>query len=274
MRRRKQDRVFKGHALGNDYLVAVSEELSIPLRPASVRRLCDRASGVGADGLVAVERQTPKDALVRVFNADGSTAELSGNGLRIAALGLLGRRPGAAITLRSAGRAYRVRIGDGMEIAIDLPAARVRRTTLQVASRRIPVCLVEVGNPHAVVAAEQVALRAWPRIARAIAGHPRFPLGLNVERLRATGPAVVELQIHERGVGPTLASGTGALAAVAAGRARGLVEAGEVCARMAGGEVRVTTLAGGRLRLAGPVAAIGEVYLSDELCAALRALSD
>jgi len=248
------DGFFKGTALGNDYLVLAVNSLSFPFTAATARALCARGSGIGADGIVALE---PGGEDATVWNADGSTAEVSGNGLRIAAvaLGLGGER--AELVLRSAGRSYAIRKGRGANLRIELEPAVIRDPERLVAlgGRAIPISVIDVGNPHAVLRAEACTEAEWPAVAAGIAVHPSFPAGANVERLRLAAPGTIDILIHERGVGATTASGTGACAAAAAAVALGLFAPGTLEVRMPGGTVSVL-VEPGRLALEGPVEAL------------------
>jgi len=263
-------RFFKGEALGNDYIVVRRADLPLTLTEARVRALCDRHVGIGGDGVIAVGGQDPTyDA--EVWNADGSRAEVSGNGLRIAALWLHRGGAAAELELRSGGVSYPIQIGSE-RVTIRLPPARIaaRRAPVAVADGTALVTEVDVGNPHAVVEADVVGSAIWPALAAALERHPRWRAGVNVERVSAASERAIEVDLHERGVGPTRASGTGACAAACAALELGLVQAGPIEVRMRGGHVVVDPRDG--LLLAGPVTALFEGELSGPYTAQLAAL--
>jgi diaminopimelate epimerase len=231
-------RFSKWDALGNSYLVAEPGE---PLTADVVRR------EVGdADGIVEVRRAAPAEAEVVIWNPDGSTAELSGNGTRIAARWLAQRTGAATVTIRVGRRAVVARMLGGDEVEQDLGEVAVGPPEqLDVAGEPLDFVPVSVGNPHAVVlrpATRDDLLRLGPLVER----HPRFPERTNVQLAELTAPAEVTAMVWERGAGETSASGTSAVAVAAA-----LVGEGDVLVRFPGGDLRVR-LAGGRATLIGP----------------------
>ena len=236
--------------------------------------LCDRHRGVGADGVVAVPDQPVDGPLeVVVWNADGSLAEVSGNGLRIAALAL---RPDPestrAMEFESAGRRYPIVFEPSGLISIELPPPDAEPVTvaLRLATCSLQVTEVNVGNPHAVVEADVVNDADWPAIAAELETHSRWPSRVNVERLRMAADRTLAIDNHERGVGPTSASGTGALAAAIAAIHLKRATNGALGVRMAGGEV-VVDVSSKRLKLTGPVDPVYEGNLSQTLMAWLLA---
>ncbi len=221
-------RLVKVHALGNDFLLApgVPADRRTDL-PDLARRVCHRHYGIGADGLMIVD-ETSEGAETRLFNADGSQAEVSGNGVRCAAAWLTHTRaaaPGAAVVIGTAAGAKRLELieRDGRRATLRAnmgPPTDLRREVLQVAGERIPIVVLRVGNPQCVVLgpATEDRLLNW---GRAIGTHPFFPEGTNVEFASVEVPGQVRILIWERGVGPTQASGTGACAAAVAAAAFG-----------------------------------------------------
>jgi diaminopimelate epimerase len=187
------------------------------------RAVCDRHRGIGADGLILFT-ETPAGASMRLLNADGSYSEISGNGVRCLAAWLAASRPAAnAIdigtdagvkrlqVLARDGRRYTFRAAMGEPTNID-------RVPLEVAGQRVDAVTMRVGNPQCVVLGEVTEARLHT-IAAALAVHPHFPAGTNVELATVEAPGRIRILIWERGVGPTEASGTGACgAAVAAHR--------------------------------------------------------
>jgi diaminopimelate epimerase len=227
-------RVIKAEANGNDFLfVAASEtEGRDPARLAST--LCERHTGVGADGLI-LYRFTRNGAAMRLINADGSDAEVSGNGVRcLAALVLEARGTCAAsdlggvepITVETDAGPKRLELlqaGRGeyvLRAAMGHPA-ELREVDLDAGGERVRVASLRVGNPQCVVLESHVTEARLRRLGPILARHPVFPLGTNVELAEVLSPDRVRILIWERGVGPTMASGTGACAAAVAAASYG-----------------------------------------------------
>jgi diaminopimelate epimerase len=247
--------LLKYQALGNDYLVLdlpADLEAVVALLP----RLCDRHGGLGADGLLALD---PRALTVRVFNPDGSEAEKSGNGLRIAACHLvLEHGAGPRFELRTSDRSNPVRVlsGAGPEVVSELdvgvpsfdPDAWL---TLETAAGPVRCRPVDVGNPHCVVFEQPVTPERCRELGPLLERHPRFPRRTNVQLVEPLGRDRARVEIWERGAGYTLASGTSASAVTAALIRAGLADpAVEVV--MPGGSLAVRQEADGRLVQAGP----------------------
>jgi diaminopimelate epimerase len=219
--------IAKAHAYGNDFLFVPADEVEgLPLDGLS-RRLCDRHIGVGGDGVIYYTVLPDGTARMRLVNADGSPSELSGNGVRcLAALVLHQRGPEAEPmttiridtdagwkTLTLAGRSgskytFRAAMGAAEDITQEL---------IDVAGERLPVVILRMGNPQCVALGQALPDRErFHRLGPALATHPRFPAGTNVEFAVVEAPDRVRILIWERGVGPTHASGTGACAAAVA----------------------------------------------------------
>jgi diaminopimelate epimerase len=253
-------KLSKWQALGNDYLLVEQAELTQPLTPDRVRHLCDYHYGVGSDGLLEVESVEGARAEVRIWNHDGSTAELSGNGVRIVAA-WLARRSGAEHVAISVGsREVEAVIGLDGNIALDVGQVDVGETeTLDLGDERVEFTPVSVGNPHAVVRREPERgelRRLGPRIER----HSRFPERTNVQLVRVDGPHDLTVGVWERGAGETLSSGTSSVASAAAAIANGWCES-PVHVHLPGGDLLVELDVRGRTRLTGPAEEICRVEL-------------
>jgi diaminopimelate epimerase len=218
-------------ALGNVYLVAENAELT-----------ADEARAVvgDADGIVEVQGSGPGWADVVIWNPDGSTAEMSGNGTRIAARWLAERTGVDAVAVRVGGREVRARMLGGSQVEQELGPVEVGRPETVEGIELVPV---SVGNPHAVVRGDPAAIG---RIGPLLETHPRFPERTNVQVVRVDGEGEVTARVWERGVGETTASGTSAVAVAAATHAEG-----EVVVHFPGGDLRVR-LDRGRAYLTGP----------------------
>jgi diaminopimelate epimerase len=255
-------RFSKWHGLGNDYLLVERAELALPLTPERVRRLCDYHFGVGSDGILEVVSADGSEADVVIWNPDGSTAELSGNGTRIAARWLARRTGADEVSIHVGPREVSARIREGNEVELDVGEVEVgEREKIAVEGEQIELTPISVGNPHAVIRRDpnrSEVLRLGPLVET----HERFPERTNVQLVRVEGPHDIAVGVWERGAGETLSSGTSSVAAAAAAVANGWCES-PVTVHLAGGELRVE-LAGGRARLTGPAQEICVVELSEE----------
>jgi diaminopimelate epimerase len=230
-------RFEKWQALGNDYVIVEQRELPFELTPARVRLLCAPHTGIGSDGvlLIAASEEPGFVAQIRIFNPDGSEAELSGNGIRQAVMYL--RRSGwtedDSFSVRTAAGEVRPRI-EGELCTMDIGRARLRAEsdhpsgaadgigTLSSADRDFDFQFVQVGNPQVAIEVpdglEQLDLG---RYGPGIMGHELFPNRTNVSFWQRTGDARIRARIFERGVGETMSSGTGATGAAVAAVLRG-----------------------------------------------------
>ena len=221
--------IVKAHAYGNDFIYAEQPEIAGPEAADLARAICNRHSGIGADGLILYCR-TPGGAAMRLFNADGSYSEVSGNGVRGLGAVLLDDNPGAAspgqlvietdagekelTLLRREGRrwVFRAAMGQPEDIA---------ERRVDVGGEDLAVVTLRVGNPQCVRLESPLSEERMRRLGALLEHHTAFPEGTNVEFASVEAPDRVRILIWERGVGPTLASGTGACAAAVAAAARG-----------------------------------------------------
>jgi diaminopimelate epimerase len=221
-------RFTKAHAYGNDFLYVRSADLSAgaPL-DALARELCHRQTAIGADGLIVYE-PTPEGASMRLFNADGGRAEVSGNGVRALAALLLrdDPRPNVEITIHSEGGTKRlVRTEHGpsrqtFRAAMGLPSD-LRLTPVSAGGESFDLAVMSFGNPQCVALGPLPDEDRFRRLGPALECHALFPQGSNVEFAHIEAPDRVRILIWERGVGPTLSSGTGSCAALIAAAAFG-----------------------------------------------------
>ncbi|HEX9598095.1 MAG TPA: diaminopimelate epimerase [Gaiellaceae bacterium] len=253
-------KLSKWQALGNDYLLVEQAELTQPLTPGRVRQLCDYHYGVGSDGLLEITSVDGARAEIRIWNPDGSTAELSGNGLRIVAAWLARRSGAERVTLSVGTREVEAVIGQDGNVAVDVGRVEVGGTEeLDLGDERVEFTPVSVGNPHAVVRREPERgelLRLGPRIER----HSRFPERTNVQLVRVDGPHDLTVGVWERGAGETLSSGTSSVAAAAAAVGNGWCES-PVHVHLPGGDLLVELDAQDGARLTGPAGEICRVEL-------------
>lgn len=220
-------RVIKAHAYGNDFLCAPLHEVSgDPV--ALARGMCHRHEGIGADGLILYELR-PAGASMRLLNADGSRAELSGNGLRCLAA-LVAREqalaPGAVIRIETDAGVKTLDLLESagprsvFRAALGVPTD-VRQARLAAAGETISASLLGMGNPQCVVLGPLPLADRFATLGPALSTHPMFPAGTNVEFAEVEAPDRVRILIWERGVGPTSSSGTGSAAAAVAAAAHG-----------------------------------------------------
>jgi diaminopimelate epimerase len=228
----------KWHGLGNDYLLVEREALGATLEASIVRRLCDHHFGVGSDGVLEVVAANGARAQLVIWNPDGSTAELSGNGTRIAARWLARKAGAEEVTIAVGEREVFARMRDGQEVEMDMGPVEVGPTeSLEVEGASVEVIPVSVGNPHAVIVAEPERaelLRLGPRVEN----HPRFPERTNVQLVRIDSRSEATAAVWERGAGETLSSGTSACAVAAAAVANGWCDS-PVIVHLAGGDLLV-----------------------------------
>jgi diaminopimelate epimerase len=225
--------ISKAHAYGNDFLF-IPEDQAEGRDPAHLaRQTCARHSGVGGDGLILYTMAPDGSARMRLFNADGSPSELSGNGLRcLAALVCYTRQQQKAPALarvdvdtdagwkslwlvaRSGARyTFRAAMGQPEEL---------QQEHLDVGAESLLVTTLRMGNPQCVALVDELPdVSRFQWLGPAISKHPRFAAGTNVEFAKIESPGSIQISIWERGVGPTLASGTGACAAAVAAIAHG-----------------------------------------------------
>jgi diaminopimelate epimerase len=287
---------FKGHGLGNDYLALDLAGLGFALTPPAVRLLCDRHTGVGADGILArTHRPAGADFGVRIFNPDGSEAEKSGNGLRIFAAYLVeagmavARRP---FTVQTPGGVARMEVlhrsPDGvLQVEVEMGTASFRSADVGLAGPDretehealelvsgdvVRINTVSVGNPHCVVFQDELDVEALRRRAPELSGHPAFERGVNVQFAVATGADEVEAWVWERGAGETRASGSSACAVAAAAVRRGLVSDRRITVRMPGGALSVEVREDWSVLLGGPVEAVYRGTLTAGMTRRLEAL--
>lgn len=250
-------RFWKWHALGNSYVVVERDSRRRALGPELARRLCDPSYGIGSDGVVEVIEAGAAKAEIAIWNPDGSSAEFSGNGSRIAAAWLARRAATTAVTVVVGARSYPAEMQADGAVAMEVGDVEVGEIeTIELGDERVELTAVSVGNPHAVVRGggdRDELLRLGPQLEN----HSRFPERTNVQLVRVDGPNELSVLVWERGAGETSASGSSAIAAAAAAVANGWCES-PVRVRMPGGELRVELDEDNRITLVGPAVEICE----------------
>jgi diaminopimelate epimerase len=247
-------RFVKVHGAGNDFVLLPDPEGRVELTPAMARSLCDRHLGVGGDGVIRLA--PPRDgATADVFmdyrNADGSLAEMCGNGVRCVVKYLVDRQlvgrdgdPVVRVDTRAGVKAVEVadRHADGTvaRVRVDMgaPVPGKLDLPLDLASGTVHLTTVSIGNPHAVLVVEDLATVPLADLAVELQHHPEFPDGVNVEAITVPSRDRVVGRIVERGVGETMASGSGASAMAAAAHLLGLTDR-QVTVELPGGELDI-----------------------------------
>ncbi|MBV8308073.1 MAG: diaminopimelate epimerase [Gammaproteobacteria bacterium] len=259
----------KMHGVGNDFVVFDAPVPEALLSPQRLRALADRRTGIGFDQALLLEppRAADSAAFYRIFNADGDEVEQCGNGARCIA-SLLQRRGhsrGARVTLESPAGLIHAQLARDGEVAVDLgvpdfdprslpfeAAAEAASYALELPGEGLEIGAVSIGNPHAVLTVASVESAPVARLGPLIEGHARFPRRVNVGFLEILSRSHVRLRVFERGAGETRSCGTGACAAVAVARRRGLLEA-SVRVQVRGGALQVNWAGvGEHIWLVGP----------------------
>jgi len=209
----------KASACGNDFLMIEAAHAPADLAALS-RRLCDRHNGVGADGVEWLFPDAEADVFARLFNADGSEAELSGNGTRCVAAELYARTGTEQVVIRTGAGLKTCRFigqrGATFEFETDMGQPTVgEQVSIDAASVPALGTKVSMGNPHVVIFVDRFPDN-WQRQASLIGVQPLFPQGVNVEYVVVRGPNEIDIRLFERGVGETKSSGTGSCAAAIA----------------------------------------------------------
>lgn len=281
------------HGTANDFVVLADLDDRQPLSAGFARALCDRRRGLGADGVL---RLGPGEGAAQVFmdhrNADGSTAEMCGNGVRVVAKhvvdhGLVAPDGDGVLRIGTRGGVKPVTVHrgpDGLvhEVTVDMgppildppevPFEAEDPTALlhdvEVEGDRIALAVVSMGNPHGVVTVDQVEHAPVGSLGPLLETHRRFPAKANVGFAEVVDRDRIRLRVWERGVGETAACGTGACAAVVALQRRDLVGE-EVAIDLPGGTLRIQYAAGGTVLMTGAAVEIASGHLDDHWLAAL-----
>jgi len=276
---------FRGHGLGNDYVVMDPKELSFKLTPRNIQLICDRNWGLGSDGILALVPTRKADFGLRIFNPDGSEAEKSGNGLRIFAryLHATAKTKKKHFTVDTKGGLVTIdlhldRHGDASSVTVEmgqatfkpaalpctLPVEELTQQPIEAAGRSLTFAGVSVGNPHCVVF--KPGGESWSRedllaLGPALENHAIFPKRTNVQLAVPTGAKEIYILIWERGAGETQASGSSSCAAASAAVRLGLVKS-PVTVKMPGGQLKIEVSPDFNLTMKGPVEEVARGTLS------------
>ncbi len=269
----------KMHGLGNDFMVVDLVSQRAKIFPDQVRQLADRNFGIGFDQLLIVEPPTDPDMdfKYRIFNADGSEVEQCGNGARCFARFVYDKRLTSKkiINVETRGGNIQLKLtDDGVTVDMGTPHLlpesipfvadqQQEKYLLEVEGETLTIGAVSMGNPHGVLLVDDIDSAPVESLGPKIECHERFPNRVNVGFMQVMSPDEVRLRVYERGAGETLACGTGACAAVVAGRLQGLLnEVVEV--HLPGGTLKIQWSGEGEpVMMTGPTARVfeGQIYL-------------
>jgi len=284
---------FRGHGLGNDYLVMDPKDLTFKLTPKTIKAICDRNWGLGSDGILSLVPSKKADFGLRIFNPDGSEAEKSGNGLRIFAryLHATGKTKKKRFTVETKGGLVSIdlqvdRHGDAAAATVEMGIATFKPDALpcslnvpeliqqpiEAGGRSLIFTGVSVGNPHCVVF--KPTGESWSRedllaLGPALEHHKLFPKRTNVQLVVPTGRNEVFILIWERGAGETQASGSSSCAAASAAVRLGLVRS-PVTVKMPGGVLNIDVAPDFSLTMKGPVAEVARGTVSPSFIRGLK----
>ena len=281
-------RFVKAHGAGNDFVMI--EDLDDTLRPnaAFVAAVCDRHFGVGADGLIRITRARDADFFMDYYNADGEVAEMCGNGIRCLAKYVADRGLFDSDTMRVDTRdgvkemtLYRDPAGAVTRVRVDMGAPILDRAQiplsgdgdplhekLDVAGASLEATCVSMGNPHAVVFVDDLDKTAFETLGPNLETNERFPAKTNAEFAQVLNDHEVRMRVWERGVGETMACGTGACAVAVAANLRGFTGR-SVAIHLPGGTLDIEWTDEGRVFMTGPAEETFEGELGQRLTSLL-----
>ncbi|MDN3638125.1 diaminopimelate epimerase [Simiduia curdlanivorans] len=248
-------RFSKMHGLGNDFVMIDAISQKVRLSPEKVRKLADRRFGVGCDQVLIVEEPSNPDVdfRYRIYNADGSEVENCGNGARCFATFVRERKLTGknSIKVETSAGIMELHVTNGDEVRVDMGApilapaeipfiapAQAPSYSLTLGSEHFTIGAVSMGNPHCVLVVESAANAEVERLGPLLETHPDFPKKANIGFMEVVSRNEINLRVFERGAGETLACGTGACAAVVAGRLRDLLDS-SVTVNLPGGSLTI-----------------------------------
>ena len=266
-------RFSKMHGLGNDFMVIDGVSQKVRLSPEKIRQLADRHFGIGFDPLLVVEApESPEvDFRYRIFNSDGGEVENCGNGARCFAVFVRDRKLTGKnlITVETAGGMMTLQITENGEVCVNMGVPRLVPAeipfeaeaqsltySLAVDGITLEISAVSMGNPHAVTLVDDVATAPVATLGPLVEHHTRFPQRVNAGFMQVVSSDEINLRVFERGVGETLACGTGACAAVVAGNLRQLI-GNNVKVNLPGGSLRISWAGPGEpVMMTGPATTV------------------
>ncbi|PCK09752.1 MAG: diaminopimelate epimerase [Alteromonadaceae bacterium] len=234
-------RFTKMHGLGNDFVMIDGVSQKVSITHAKAKKIADRNEGIGCDQVLVVEPPTSPDSdfRYRIYNSDGSEVENCGNGARCFAIFVRQRNLTTKTTIRvdTAGGPLTLKVIDNKHVTVNMGEPEFTPSLIpfnaseesltypiQIADNTTEISAISMGNPHSVAIVDNVDTYPVERIGPIIESHPLFPKRVNAGFMEIISPTEVKLRVFERGVGETRACGTGACAAMVAGRMRNLLD--------------------------------------------------
>ena len=273
-------RLKKYHALGNDYFVLDPEGSSAVPSGPMIQRICHRHFGPGSDGILYGPLPEKDGFGLRIFNPDGSEAEKSGNGLRIFARflfdsGRVGNEPFQVFTpggkvkcVVENPRWIHVEMGKlnflSSALPVTGPSREILSEPLEIDGETLKISCASIGNPHCVIVEDTISSSRTKALGAKLEHHPLFPNRTNVQFVKIIDRNTIQIEIWERGAGYTLASGSSSCAAAGVSHKLGLVDR-DIHVKMPGGQIEIQIHDDFQMQMAGPVQAIGDVILKDEV---------
>jgi diaminopimelate epimerase len=266
----------KAHGTGNDFVVVEDLADRYRITPELVRAVCDRHFGVGADGLIRIAPGRRARFFMDYHNADGSVAEMCGNGVRVVGKYLGDRgHVGSELDLETRAGVKHLELHaddhgriDRVTVDMGSPELEDGDRKLDLDGRVVTATCLSMGNPHAVVFVDDVDAAPVTTLGPLLERHPAFPAGTNVEFAQVVDDHAVRQRTWERGVGETLACGTGACAVAVAARLRGI--AGRpLTVELRGGRLELDWPPAGTVRMTGPAREVASGTLAPDLVAGI-----
>jgi diaminopimelate epimerase len=252
----------KAHGARNDFLLTRRRDLGVDPDAALARAICDRHTGVGADGWLIVDEQHGVDARIALWNSDGSTSPISGNGTRCAAAFVIeGGNQNKLLRIATGAGVKELRLmnRDGLKFSFEMNMGAARVDELKATVQNRDAVILDVGNPQCAIFVDNFDFD-WASAGASIERDPRFPNRTNVSFIKVLDRHTLDVRFFERGAGVTMSSGTGSTGAAAAAAARGLVE-GDVEVRTPAGPLQIRWQ-GEDILLAGPAEIVATGYFS------------
>jgi diaminopimelate epimerase len=267
----------KAHGTGNDFVVVEDLTDRHQISAELVRAICDRHFGIGADGLIRIAPGAAAPFFMDYRNADGSLAEMCGNGVRVVGKYLGDRgHVGDAFDLETRAGVKHLELhagdsGDIDRVTVDMgaPSIEEEERKLEVDGEPVAATILSMGNPHAVLFVDDLDAAPVTTLGPRLEVHPAFPNRTNVEFVQVVDQRLVRQRTWERGVGETLACGTGACAVAVASQIRGHTGQ-QVVVELLGGPVDLTWSPGGTVRMTGPAREVAHGTMAGELLAHLE----
>jgi diaminopimelate epimerase len=265
----------KMHGLGNDFIVIDCRQREPANMSDLSKRLCNRRFGIGADQMLLLLNSGDADFMMRIFNADGSEVEMCGNGMRCLAKYIWDRgfsekdllsikTPAGVVRPEKSGEMVKVDMGEpvleGRFIPVRLEGI-IKDFTLEIDGREFKITCVSMGNPHAVIAVDNLDSFDVKKYGELIENHELFPNRINVEFMEVIDSEAVKMRVWERGAGETMACGTGAAAVAVAANLKGLTGK-RISVILHGGELGIEWNEDNHVYLTGPATEVFEGWIN------------